>query len=55
MTVAAFPIGALTVVGILLVVLGLLAAGSIELIVVGVGALIAAAALGVIAGRRDRS
>ena len=47
-----FPVTALTVLGILIVVLGLFAAGSVELIVVGLGAIAVAGILQVAGMRR---
>ena len=43
----------LTLVGVLLVVLGILAGGNLALVAIGVVALIAAGALGVVGRRRD--
>ncbi len=55
--VAIIPIGALTLAGCILVVLGLFAAGSIELVALGLGSLVVAAVLGtvlaVVDGRRS--
>jgi hypothetical protein len=47
------PVAALTVIGILLVVLGLFAAGSLELIVLGVVAVAIAGILQVAGARRS--
>ena len=46
--IAIIPIGALTLVGVLLIALGLFAAGSIELVALGLGSLVIAAVLGTI-------
>jgi len=53
--VSATPILALVVVGVLLVALGLFAAGSIELIGLGVAAIFGAGVLGVVADRGRRA
>ena len=52
MTGVQLPVMALTVLGILLVLLGLLAAGSLELVVVGMGGIAVAGLLAVAGSRR---
>ncbi len=47
-----FPLAALTVLGILLVVLGLFVAAEIRLVVLGLASLAVAALLGAVAGHR---
>ena len=54
MDTADLPILALTFVGLLLVVIGLFAAGNLEVVVVGVVCLVAAGLFGVLMGRRHR-
>jgi hypothetical protein len=46
------PVAALTILGILIAVLGLFAAGSVELVIVGLLAVFAAGVLQVLSGRR---
>jgi hypothetical protein len=48
---AAAPIAALTVLGILVAVLGLFIAGSVELLVVGLASLVAAGLIGALQAR----
>ena len=52
MTSVRLPVVALTVLGILLVLLGLLAAGSIELVALGMGGIAVAGVLAVAGSRR---
>ena len=47
------PVAALTVLGILIAVLGLFAAGSVELVLVGLGAIAVAGVLQVAGARRS--
>jgi hypothetical protein len=47
------PVGALTFLGVLITVLGLLAAGSVPLVVVGLVAIAVAGVLQVMEGRRS--
>ncbi len=47
------PVGALTILGILIAALGLFAAGSVELIVIGLLAVFAAGVLQVLGARRS--
>ncbi len=54
MTTTLFPVTALTALGILVALLGLLAAGSIELIALGLGSILAAGVLAVVGERRAR-
>jgi hypothetical protein len=48
-----FPLAALTIIGILLVVLGLFVAAEIGLVVLGLTSLAVAALLGAVAARRE--
>ena len=52
MNLTATPVAALTGLGILIVVLGLFAAGSSELIALGLASIIGAGLLGLLAGRQ---
>jgi hypothetical protein len=45
------PIAALTVLGILIVVLGLFVAGNVQLVLVGLGSLVAAGLIGAVGAR----
>ena len=51
-TGSTFPLAALTIIGILLVVLGLFVAAEIRLVVLGLASLVVAALMGALAGGR---